>query len=40
MIKIEEMKYDHEEQMENLNFKLDRAVEAVKIKPSSKLKEM
>ena len=40
MIKIEEMKYDHEEQMEMLNVKLDRAVEAVKIKPSAKLKEM
>ena len=34
LIKIEEMKYEHEEQMEMLNAKLDRAVEAVKIKPS------
>ena len=40
MIKIEELKYQHEEQMEFLNVKLDRAVEAVKIKPSAKLKEM
>lgn len=30
----------HEEQMESLNQKLDRAVEAVKIKPSAKLKDM
>lgn len=40
MIKIEELKYEHEDQMEMLNVKLDRAVEAVKIKPSAKLKEM
>jgi hypothetical protein len=40
MIKIEEVKYEHEEQMEMLNIKLDRAVEALKIKPSAKLKEM
>ena len=40
LIKIEELKYEHEEQMELLNVKLDRAVEAVKIKPSAKLKEM
>ena len=40
MIKIEELKYEHEEQMELLNIKLDRAVEALKIKPSAKLKEM
>ena len=40
LIKIEELKFEHEEQMEMLNVKLDRAVEAVKIKPSSKLKEM
>jgi len=39
-IKIEELKYEHEEQMEMLNVKLDRAVEAVKIKPSAKLKDM
>ena len=40
MIRIEELKFEHEEQMELLNVKLDRAVEAVKIKPSSKLKDM
>jgi len=40
LIKIEELKFEHEEQMEMLNVKLDRAVEAVKIKPSAKLKEM
>jgi len=40
LIKIEELKLEHEEQMEMLNVKLDRAVEAVKIKPSAKLKEM
>ena len=39
-MKIEELKFEHEEQMEMLNQKLDRAVEAVKIKPSAKLKEM
>lgn len=38
--KIEELKSEHESQMEILNLKLDRAVEAVKIKPSSKLKDM
>ena len=31
---------EHEQQMEILNQKLDRAVEAVKIKPSAKLKDM
>lgn len=40
MQKIEELKFEQEEQMEMLNAKLDRAVEAVKIKPSAKLKEM
>jgi len=40
LVKIEELKFEHEEQMELLNVKLDRAVEAVKIKPSAKLKEM
>ena len=40
MIRIEELKYEHEEQMDLLNVKLDRAVEAAKIKPSAKLKEM
>ncbi len=38
--KIEELKQEHEQQMEALNQKLDRAVEAVNIKPSSKLKDM
>jgi len=37
---MEELKYEHEDQMDMLNSKLDRAVEAVKIKPSAKLKEM
>lgn len=40
IIKIEDLKYQHEDQMEQLNAKLDQAVEAVKIKPSAKLKEM
>mmetsp|Transcript_23070 Transcript_23070/g.35714 ORF Transcript_23070/g.35714 Transcript_23070/m.35714 type:complete len:171 (-) Transcript_23070:516-1028(-) len=40
LVKMEELKFEHEEQMELLNVKLDRAVEAVKIKPSSKLKDM
>jgi hypothetical protein len=40
LVKIEEFKQEHERQMEMLNAKLDRAVEAVKIKPSAKLKEM
>lgn len=40
VIKIEDLKYSHEDQMEQLNAKLDQAVEAVKIKPSNKLKEM
>jgi hypothetical protein len=31
---------DHEQQMEALNRKLDRAVEAAKIKPAAKLKVM
>jgi hypothetical protein len=34
MVKIEELKYEHEKQMEMLNVKLDRAVEALKIKSS------
>ena len=38
--KMEELRTEHEEQMEMLNEKLNRAVEAVKIKPSAKLKEM
>jgi len=39
-MKIDELQFLHEEQMEQLNMKLDRAVEAAKIKPSAKLKEM
>ena len=31
---------EHEEQMDMLNQKLDRAVEAAKIKPAAKLREM
>lgn len=38
--KIQELQLDHEEQMEKLNQKLDRAVEAAKIKPQAKLKMM
>ena len=38
--KIEAMKQLHEEQMEVLNLRLDRAVEAVKVKPVAKLKEL
>ena len=33
LIKIEQLKYEHEEQMEMLNIKLGRAVESVKFKP-------
>ena len=40
MDKIQELELDHEEQMESLNQKLDRAVEAAKIKPAARLKEM
>lgn len=40
MDKIQELELDHEEQMEALNQKLDRAVEAAKIKPAARLKEM
>ena len=38
--KIQDLEIDHETQMERLNQKLDRAVEATKIKPAAKLKEM
>ena len=38
--KIEAMKQLHEQQMELLDQKLDRAVEAVKVKPVAKLKEL
>ena len=40
MIRIEELKYEHEEQMEQLNIKLDSAVEAVKFKLRPILKDM
>lgn len=40
LVRIEELKYEHEDQMDMLNSKLDRAVEAAKFKPSAKLKEM
>lgn len=40
ILKIEDLKVQHEDQMEQLNAKLDQAIEAVKIKPSAKLKEM
>lgn len=38
--KIQDLEITHENQMERLNQKLDRAVEATKIKPAAKLKEM
>jgi hypothetical protein len=38
--KIQELQFTHEDQMEMLNQKLDRAVEAAKIKPAAKLREM
>lgn len=38
--KIQSLQLEHEEQMEMLNQKLDRAVEAAKIKPAARLKEM
>ena len=38
--KIQDLEITHESQMERLNQKLDRAVEATKIKPAAKLKEM
>ena len=38
--KIHCLQIDHEQQMENLNRKLDRAVEAAKIKPDARLKTM
>lgn len=37
LTKIEGLKEEHEMQMDNLNHKLDRAVESSKIKPSYKL---
>jgi hypothetical protein len=38
--KIQELQFTHEDQMEMLNQKLDRAVEAAKIKPAAKLRQM
>lgn len=38
--KIQSLEVDHEHQMERLNLKLDRAVEAAKIKPHQSLREM
>lgn len=38
--KIQGLQIDHEQQMESLNRKLDRAVEAAKIKPDARLKIM
>lgn len=40
LVKIENLREEHELQMDALNQKLDRAVEASKIKPSAKLKDM
>ena len=40
LVRIQELQIDHEQQMETLNRKLDRAVEAAKIKPDAKLKIM
>lgn len=34
------LQHDHEDQMEQLNLKLDRAIEASKIKPDIALKDM
>lgn len=38
--KIQDLQIEHEQQMEALNRKLDRAVEAAKIKPDARLKIM
>jgi len=40
LLKIQNLQMDHEQQMEALNRKLDRAVENAKIKPAAKLKVM
>jgi len=37
--KAHNLQHEHEEQMEALNMKLDRAVENAKIKPAAKLKD-
>lgn len=40
MLKISELEQQHDLQMDLLNEKLGRAVEAAKIKPNAKLREM
>ena len=40
LAKIQDLQIEHEQQMEALNRKLDRAVEAAKIKPDARLKIM
>ena len=40
LVRIQELQIVHEQQMEALNRKLDRAVEAAKIKPDARLKIM
>src|SRR5690606_15103706 len=40
MNKIEDLKRQHEQEMDDLNMRLDRAVEAVKVKPKARLKEL
>ena len=40
MAKIHELEEQHDHQMDLLNEKLGRAVEAAKIKPAAKLREM
>jgi hypothetical protein len=37
---VHALQHDHEDQMEQLNVKLDRAIEAAKIKPDISLKDM
>lgn len=39
-MKIHDLQYEHEEQMELLNQKLDRAIEGASIKPDPRLKTM
>jgi len=40
LMKVHELQYEHEEQMQALNVKLDRAIEGANIKPDPRLKEM
>ncbi len=40
LVKIHDLQYEHEEQMHQLNMKLDRAIEGASIKPDPRLKEM